>query len=82
MNTTKETLREHSMEPVVGHRIDMEINSKENEGLQKLSAELGIDYEPREYVKITVGDIAWDESKSVQMRREWFEQLIEWYEDE
>jgi hypothetical protein len=82
MSNTKETIAEHSMEPVVGHRIDAEIHSKENDDLQKLSAELGIDYEPREYVTITVGDIAWDESKSVQMRREWFEQLIEWYDNE
>jgi ATP-dependent Lon protease len=72
-------------EPVFGHRYTIEVyqdNSKLAEQLKKIRSDLGIESRDRTRVKIIEHDINWDEPKTLDMRKKYFDTLIEKYEDE
>ena len=72
-------------EPVFGHRYTIEVyedDSKLAEQLKKIRSDLGIESRDRRRVKIIEHDINWDEPKTLDMRKEYFDELIEKYQGE
>jgi hypothetical protein len=78
-------MSEFSEEPIVGHSVRAERytpDSKLGDAIDHVAEVYGIPRRDNERVRITVGDVDWDESKTLSIDCETFEQLIEWYQNE
>ena len=80
-----ETIRKESFEPVVGHRVEMEVyedTSNFGQELDELKESLGLEPADRRRIKITESDVDWENKHTVTMKPETFEKLCDWYQAE
>jgi len=76
---------EIAIEPVFGHRFSIEVYEDDStfaNQMRNLRSQLGIEPRDRRRVKITEHDMEWDEPKTFDIRKEYFDGLIEKYQDE
>lgn len=77
-------MSDFSTEPMAGHRVNAEVYEPESafsEMLNDVAKSYEILRRDRRRVRLTVDDVAWDETKEISVSLETFEQIIEWYEE-
>jgi len=81
----KEILREYSVEPVFGHRYQIQVYEPDNTiatQLDEMREEMDLPEKDRTKVQIIEHDVEWDEPRKITMRQTMFEEFIEWYNNE
>lgn len=71
-------------EPVVGHVVSAEryeYESQLTKQLDGVAERLNTPPRNRERIRLRVGDVDWDETKTLSIDVETFEAVIEWYEE-
>lgn len=71
-------------EPIIGHHVSAELYEHESmltKQLDGLAENLDVPRRSRDRIRFEVGDVDWDETKTLSMKTETFEKLIEWYEN-
>lgn len=72
-------------EPVIGHYVGAEVYRPESslsDTLDRVAEEYDIPRSETRRVRITVGDVDWEESTSLSIDLETFEKLIDWYQND
>lgn len=72
-------------EPVIGHHVEAERYTPDSplgDVLDDVAECYGIERRDRKRVRITVGDVDWDETRSVSMDVATFEALAAWFYDQ
>lgn len=71
-------------EPVIGHHVEAEVvepDSQLGEALQAAAEDFDhLTPRDRRHVKITVGDVSWDEMKTLSLPIQTVARLCEWFE--
>lgn len=78
-------MSDFSTEPVVGHHVSAEVyrpDSPFSDVLDDVARSYGIPRQDTRRIRITRGDVNWQEKKTLSLDLETFEEIIEWYEEQ